>query len=176
MLSCSLLWRAALRLGMTVAFCTGSALAAGPANGSKNFDVPRSVPNYFSNESGPMIGGAAETQRGPLYSGQTAAVPAPAPAIAAAPMRARQHIAMAEPRGRFIRGRHDVPAYVHRAASRGWAPPHLAARGNSRVAHAAGRVATRTVSRTTVHTVSHTAAHTANRTTRVVSAHHRGRG
>jgi len=125
--------RIAFFLAATAALVAGPALAADTGNGSKNFNVPASVPNYFSNEAGPILGGAAESRRGELYAGQTAAMPSAA--VAVAPPRARQHMAMAEPRGRLIRGRggrlvaHHVTVHgrpVTRVAAHGSLPTHSA--------------------------------------------------
>ncbi|HTQ32532.1 MAG TPA: hypothetical protein VMI30_00075, partial [Stellaceae bacterium] len=107
-------WRVAVWFGIAAAFFAGSARALDSGAGSKNFNTPSGVPNYFSNEAGPMIGGAAETRRGELYSGQAPAAQAPvaapiarpaaASAVAVAPVpAARQHIAMAVPRGHSAR-------------------------------------------------------------------------
>jgi hypothetical protein len=167
MLMRSPIWRIAFCLTFAAALLSGPAFAAESRNGSKNFDVPTSVPNYFSNEAGPMIGGATETRRGPLYSSQSYAGAAQPVARAAtarvAPLPARQHIAMAEPRGRALRGRHAEAANVHRGASanihhavaHGRAPMHLAVRRRAehvRVVHAAhaGR-RTEHAARRTVH-------------------------
>jgi hypothetical protein len=135
---------------------TAPAFAQDTANGSKNFRVPPTVPNYFSNEAGPMMGGAAESRRGELYSGQAvAAAPAPAaPAVAAAAPRVREHVAMAEPRGRLIRGRRGTPVVARHVAVHGRAVARVAAHGSSHV-HA-------------VHAVS--------RAPHAVSTHRRARG
>lgn len=105
MLSRSNLRRIAALVGVMAALIAGSARAADTANGSKNFAAPTSVPNYFANEAGPMQGPASETRRGTLYMNQTYGTPTAAAAAAVAVPRVRQHIAMAEPRGRVIRGR-----------------------------------------------------------------------
>ncbi|HXO03746.1 MAG TPA: hypothetical protein VN900_16910 [Stellaceae bacterium] len=153
--------RIALLLGLTAGLLAGPARAADTGNGSKNFRVPNSVPNYFSNEAGPMMGPAAETRRGELYSNQTAQVPQAAPAVvAAAPVRARQHIAMAEPRGRAIRGGRAERVVAHHVAVHGRSVTRVVAHGSSRAhsTHVAAR--TRAVSKTT----------------RVSSTHRRARG
>jgi len=77
--------RIAFWLGVAVAVAGGPARAADTGNGSKNFHTPSSVPNYFSNEAGPMLGGPAESQRGQLYPSQTVGDPRPAEAVAAPP-------------------------------------------------------------------------------------------
>jgi hypothetical protein len=163
---------------MAAALFAGAALAADTSSGSKNFAVPTTVPNYFSNESGPMIGGAAETRRGELYSGQAQPVRPSAPVATAAPAQAttlatvtaatprqRQHIAMAEPRGRLVRGHYAAPALAHRIAAHGRMPAHVASRGGSHVTHVVSRV-------TTTHAAGRPATHAVSKTTRVTSAHH----
>src|SRR5579885_2666866 len=100
MLCRSHVWRSALFAGFAAAFLAAKAHAADTGNGSKNFRTPSNVPNYFSNEAGPMLGGAAESRRGELYMSQTYAIPrATQTAAAVEAPRPRQHVAMAEPRG-----------------------------------------------------------------------------
>ena len=150
-------WRIALWLSVAAVLVGAPARADDSGAGSKNFRPPATVPNYFSNEAGPMIGGPAESQRGPLYSGQAAASPAreTRSAAAARPPRGRQHIAMAEPRGHLLRGRHAASALSH----------HVALHNVSR-----GRVAAHSV-----HTAGKTT-HAASKATRISSAHRRARG
>jgi len=161
---------------LTAALGTGPALATDTGNGSKNFSVPSSVPNYFSNEAGPMLGPASETRRGELYPSQTAQVPQATAAVAAAPYRERRHIAMAEPRGRLIRGRRGAPIVAHHVAVHGRAVARVVAHGSSlraRSTHVA--VSRRTASTHTVsaHAVS---THAVSKTTRVSSTHRHARG
>jgi hypothetical protein len=146
--------RIALWLSVAALFAGGPALAADSGAGSKNFRPPPTVPNYFSNEAGPMVGGAAESQRGPLYSDQAASPARETRPAAAATPRARQHVAMAEPRGRLLHGRHAAPALSR----------HVALHSISRMRAAAH--STHTADKTT---------HAASKT-RVSSAHHRARG
>ena len=153
--------QSAIAVVLTVTLGTGPALATDTGNGSKNFSVPSSVPNYFSNEAGPMLGPAAETRRGELYSSQTAQVPQATATVAAAPYRERQHIAMAEPRGRVIRGRRGAPVVAHHVAVRGRTVTRVVAQGSSRA-------------RSTHVAVSST--HTVSKTTRVSSTHRHARG
>lgn len=127
------------------------ASAAETGNGSKNFRAPAAVPNFFANEAGPLLGGAAESRRGELYYGQAnpqqhqvAAIPA-VPRVAVAPSRGRE-VHSARRGGRVqvahaVHGRRDV----HRAVAHASVTRH-------------GPVAARA------------------RTTRVSSNHHRGRG
>jgi hypothetical protein len=152
--------RIALLVGLAAALVAGPALAADTGNGSKNFRVPNSVPNYFSNEAGPMMGPAAETRRGEIYANQTAQVPQAAPAVAAAPPRARQHVAMAEPRGQAIRGRRGASVVAHHVAVHGRSVTRVVAHGSSRAHSTHVAAKTRAVSKTT----------------RVSSSHRRARG
>jgi hypothetical protein len=130
------------------------AQAADTGNGSKNFRTPATVPNYFSNEAGPMIGGAAESQRGPLYSGQTASSPPPPvrepAAVAAASVRERQHIAMAVPHGRAVRGRRGAPVVARHVAVHGRVLSRAEAHGVSRGHSVQAARATHTVTKTRV--------------------------
>jgi hypothetical protein len=123
--------QSAIAVVLTAVLGTGPALAADTGNGSKNFSVPSSVPNYFSNEAGPMLGPAAETRRGELYSNQTAQAPQATAPVAAAPYRGRQHIAMAEPRGRVIRGRRGMPVVAHHVTVHGRTVTRVVAHGSS---------------------------------------------
>jgi hypothetical protein len=155
-------------LGLIAVLTAVQARAADTGNGSKNFTVPRTVPNYFSNEAGPMLGPTSETQRGPLYMNQTYGT---SQAAVAAP-RYRQHLAMAEPRGRLIRGRGGRVLAAHHVIVHGRAVTRVAAHGSAREHHA--YAATRT-------TYTGRAAHsgsgrTMSRSTRVSSSHHRARG
>jgi len=172
-------WRIGLWLGVAAALFGCPALAADTGNGSKNFNVPNSVPNYFSNEAGPMVGGAAESRRGALYSGQAPAAQPPRQTTAmtaAAPQpRPRQHLAMAEPRGRLIRGRRAAPGVTHRVAAHGRAPQRVVSRGGSHVTHVASRTTHIAANRAT-HTATRTAAHTASKATRAVNPRHHARG
>jgi hypothetical protein len=132
--------RIALWLGLAAAFFCMQARAADTSAGSRNFSAPTSVPNYFSNEAGPLRGPSSETQRGPLYMNQTYGTPQPAArTVAVVVPHGRQHIAMAEPRGRSIRGRvasgkRGRVVAAHRPAAHGrpiyHAVAHVAARGH----------------------------------------------
>src|SRR5262249_28118751 len=147
--------RTAIFIGLIAVFCATGAHANDTGNGSKNFRTPATVPNYFSNEAGPMLGGAAESRRGELYMSQTYAIPrAAAPAAAEAP-RPRQHLAMAEPRGRQIRGHGGGRVVAHHATVHGRTVSRVAAHGSTR-SHSSGRAA---------------AAHATTRTTTVHSSH-----
>jgi hypothetical protein len=164
MLLCSAFRRIAVVIGLAAALFVVQARAADTASGSKNFAVPASVPNYFSNESGPLQGPASETQRGTLYMNQTYGAQR-----AEVASRAPQHVAMAEPRGRYVHGRvaydrHGRPIAARYAAARGphgrpvyGAVAHVSARGH--VEHAVAR--------------SHAVAH---HPTQVSSVHRHARG
>ncbi|HXP05228.1 MAG TPA: hypothetical protein VN808_13990 [Stellaceae bacterium] len=131
-------------------------LLVGPAlaetgNGSKNFRVPASVPNYFSNEAGPMMGGPAESRRVDLY-----------PNPATAPRQLDTVTTSPVPRGRHVatgHGRMHLAAHMrggrHPVAARDHTRTHIAGRGGppSHAKHAG-----------------------ASHTTRVSSTHHRARG
>lgn len=96
-----------------LAACTGLLLAASmparavePAPGSKNFEPPGAVPNYFSNEAGPFRGGAgAETTYSSPGGNSGPAVVSPYPprrTAAAAPRRsAGRHAARGKSRTRL---------------------------------------------------------------------------
>lgn len=175
---CSRPRRITLVFGVIVAFVVGPACAAETGNGSKNFNVPTSVPNYFSNEAGPLQGPASEMRRGPLYSAGTAAeVPqASARTVAVVIPHSRQHIVMVVPRGRLVRGRvaydrrgHALASY--HAAAHGRPVSRVVARtaGRGHVAHVAASRGRFEHIAARPHTVVH-------RPTQVSSAHRHGRG
>ncbi len=167
-------WRIALLFGLAAAFIAHEVRAADTGAGSKNFNPPNSVPNYFSNEAGPLQGPASETRRGPLYMNQAYGA-SQAAAVVAAP-RSRQHLAMAVPRVRAIRGRvayerRGRAVAERRTETRGRAIHHVVAHGRPvyrAVAHAGrGGHVERVAAR--AHTIVH-------KTTQVSSAHRHGRG
>ena len=177
--------RIALLLGLAALFITAQARAAETGNGSKNFSVPTSVPNYFSNESGPLQGPVSETQRGALYMNQTYGTPR-ATAVARGP----EHVAMAEPRGRYAHGRVSYdrrgrPISARRAATRERPIYHAVAHGHpvyhAVVAH--GRPIYHAAAHASSHGhIEHVAAHShtarpvVHRPAQVTSAHRHGRG
>jgi hypothetical protein len=114
-------WALAIGAGV-VAACVGlPAGAVDPPPGSRNFTAPRSVPNYFSNESGSFNGGAGARPAAP--AGTVYAAPgAPAGGYAAAPRRyAGYQAGRAVARGRYrvARGRSGGRRYaVHAARGR----------------------------------------------------------
>lgn len=188
--------RIALLLGLAALFITAQARAAETGNGSKNFSVPTSVPNYFSNESGPLQGPVSETQRGALYMNQTYGTPG-ATAVARGP----EHVAMAEPRGRYAHGRVSYdrrgrPISARRVATRERPIYHAVAHGHpvyhAVVAHghpvyhavvAHGRPVYHAVAHASSHghiehvaARSHTARPVVHRPAQVTSAHRHGRG
>jgi hypothetical protein len=160
--------RQSVVLALIAALIAGPALAADTGNGSKNFSVPNSVPNYFSNEAGPMQGPASETRRGELYPSQVVGVPAATAVITQAP-RERQYVAMAEPRGRFIRGRRGEPVVARHVTVHGRSVTRVASHGSLRV-HTA-YVATRSG-----HATANRSVRTVSKTTRVSTLHHHARG
>lgn len=109
---------------------TLSASAQAPVAGTRNFEPPTSVPNYFSNEAGPFRGGAgAET----TYSSSGPALASPYPPVqtaAAVPRRtasrhatrANRHVRLAHAhsrsgrhaaRTRLAKAKHAVPRVAH---------------------------------------------------------------
>jgi hypothetical protein len=146
-------WPVALWLSVVVAFPGGSALAESTGNGSKNFRAPPSVPNYFSNEAGPMLGGPAESRRVDLYPNPAAAPRQVDSARTATPWPRTGHIAAGRGRVHIAAhtggGRHPV------TVTRGRTPTRVAARGGS---------------------PSHAKHSGPSHTTRVSSSHHRARG
>jgi len=140
----------ALWLSVMAVIVGGPALAE-TGNGSKNFRVPASVPNYFSNEAGPMMGGPAESRRVDLY-----------PNPATAPRQLDTVTTSPWPRSRQAATGHGR---MHLAAhTRGGRYP-VAARGRTRT-HIAGRGGP----------PSHAKHAGVSHTTRVSSTHHRARG
>ena len=162
--------RIGLLVGLTAALIAGSAGAADTGNGSKNFRAPTSVPNYFSNEAGPMLGPAVETQRGPLYMSQTYGTPQATEGTPVAAPQARQHIAMAQPRGKLVRGRRGARIYAHHVIVQGRPVARVAAHGSGR-AHT-----TYAARREAAHTARRAATHAVSKSTRVSSARHHARG
>jgi hypothetical protein len=194
MFMCSRTRQIALWLGVAVAFIAAPAHAADTGNGSKNFRVPTSVPNYFSNEAGPLLGPTSETQRGPLYAHGPAAPVAVAPRAVTSFVEGRpvirQQIAVADPHIRILRGRRGERIVAHHVAVRGRPVYRVVAHGGSE-RHVVHVAATR--GRPVFHAVAHGSSerhvvgvvarthevvrpsHAVSRTTRVSSAHHRGR-
>jgi hypothetical protein len=172
--------------GLAAIVAAGPAPAADTGNGSKNFSTPRSVPNYFSNEAGPMLGPAYETQRGPLYMSQTYGMPSQAAARVEAPVarveapvapRYRQRVAMAEPRGRVIRGRRGERVVARHVAVHGRSMTRLAAYGSSRGRSRPVHVASAHIASSHVAGLRAAGPHRSrSKTTRVSSSHRRARG
>jgi len=140
----------ALWLSVVAAVTSGPALAE-TGNGTKNFRAPATVPNYFSNEAGPMLGGPAESRRTDLYP-NPATAPRQLDTVTAPPSARGRHIATR-------RGRIHLAAHTrggrYPAVARSHTRTHVAARGGppSHVKHVV---------------TSHA--------TRVSSVHHRARG
>ena len=154
----SVSWAGRSGLGWAPFWLGVMVLFGGPAlgetgNGTKNFHAPPTVPNYFSNEAGPMIGGPAESRRVDLYPNPAAAPHQLDTATTSPWPRARHAVAAAHGRTRVAArtrdGRHPPPA------ARGRTHTQVAARGGppSRGKHAAP-----------------------TRTTHITNVHHRGRG
>lgn len=157
-------------LGLIGVLIAVQARAADTGNGSKNFTAPRTVPNFFSNEAGPMLGPASETQRGPLYMSQTYGTSQAAAQAAFPAPRYRPHVAMAEPRGRLIRGRGGRVVVAHHVIVHGRGVTRVVAHGSAR-AHRAYAVSRR------AHTThAGRVSHAASRSAHVGSSHRRARG
>lgn len=158
-----------LWLSLMAALFGPPALAADTGNGSKNFHAPAAVPNYFSNEAGPIIGGAAETRRGELYGAAAPAAGASRShvAVASVPQRAAR---VAAGRSR-TRGRHEAHSTRKSAA----AHPKLAAAHTKPRAHAAAHT-TANAHAAARATTRASASHATAKTTKVGSNHRRGRG
>ena len=132
-------------------------LVGGPAlgetgNGTKNFHAPPTVPNYFSNEAGPMIGGPAESRRVDLYP-NPAAAPRQLDAVTTSPWPRTRHAVTAHGRTRVAARTRD--GHLPLTAARGRTRAQVAARGGP---------------------PSHGRHTTTTRTTHVNNVHHRGRG
>src|SRR5258708_4166672 len=111
-----------------MAVLTSQPALAETGNGSKNFRVPASVPNYFSNEAGPMLGGPAESRRVDLYP-NPATAPRQLDTVTASPSPRSRHVATGHGRMHFAAyvrgGRHPVAVRGHtstRVAGRGGPP------------------------------------------------------
>jgi hypothetical protein len=146
-------WSVAFWLSVSVALAGVPALAADTGNGSKNFATPSSVPNFFSNEAGPMLGGAAESQRGQLYSSQTASLP-----------RQQETAPASRPETRPLAVAHGRS---HAASRKTADRRHVATRTRAN-GHVASHVASRQVD-------THSK-HAANKPTHVGSTHHQLHG
>jgi hypothetical protein len=148
--------RAVVWFGVFAVLASVPALAADTGNGSKNFRTPNTVPNYFSNEAGPLLGPTVETQRGPIYPSQTPSQPPPP--VPTAAFRGREHLAIAVPH--LTRGRHAPQLYAHHVAIHGRIRGPVVAHGGARGHLVHNALVTRPVSKAT----------------RVNTAHHHARG
>ena len=83
-------WIVAAGLAIAAAAAVPSAVAEPPA-GSRNFTPPAVVPNYFSNESGPVLGTPAVRPAEPAPA-PAAAAPAPPPPMAVERPPERRHV------------------------------------------------------------------------------------
>jgi hypothetical protein len=140
-------WGVAVWFSVIAAFAGVPALAADAPNGSRNFRPPPTVPNYFSNEAGPILGGQAETRRGELYPDPNRPPP---PTLPGPERRGRTHFAT------VIHGRVHYVAPPHHGGPVG--PRHFVA-GPKVTPHAAGHVTPHVVSHVAVHVAPHAAAH-----------------
>jgi hypothetical protein len=140
-------WGVAVWFSVIAAFAGFPALAADAPNGSRNFRPPPTVPNYFSNEAGPILGGQAETRRGELYPDPNrpapAALPGPArrgPTHFATVMHGRVHYVVPPHRGGPAAGyRHFAAGPKVTPHGAGHVTPHV-------MSHVAVRVAPHIVS------------------------------
>jgi hypothetical protein len=140
-------WGAVAWLSIIAVLAGVPALAADAPNGSRNFRPPPTVPNYFSNEAGPMLGGPAETRRGELYPDPNRPPP---PTLPSPARRGPTHVAT------VIHGRVHYVAPPHRVGP--VAGRHFVA--GPRVApHVAGHMTPRIVSHVAVHVAPRVAAH-----------------
>jgi hypothetical protein len=133
--------------GIALSLCVIVALAAAPAaamdktSGSRNFTPPASVPNYFSNESGPMLGGRADS-RVVDPPNVSAVVPPPPQSLRAAtvspaatsPRMPSSRSAKGHGRVRQASAHHGRSSRQHVVGAHGKARTHVA---SARSAHAA---------------------------------------
>ena len=87
-------WVVAAALATAAAVAVPSAGVTEPPPGSRNFNPPAAVPNYFSNESGPVLGTPAARPSQPAPA-PVAAVPASAPRpqpVVASGRKAERHV------------------------------------------------------------------------------------
>jgi hypothetical protein len=107
--------------GCAVVFLASANLPARaqvPMEGSRNFQAPSSVPNYFSNEAGPFRGGAgAETTYSspPPIQQPMVVSPSPSARVAAAPSRGTQrHVTRAKARTKLAQARARTKRHAER--------------------------------------------------------------
>ena len=128
----------AVCLSAMTALAVAPALAGGNTAGSKNFSPPASAPNYFANESGPTIGGKADSRVVDPPS-VSAIVPPPPQSLRAAAayvvVPARHAAAKTHGRVHHASARHGRSAGRH-VAVRGRRHSHVAA---ARSAHAVAK-------------------------------------
>ena len=129
-------WVVAAGLTLAAAAAIPSSAIAEPPAGSRNFSPPAAVPNYFSNESGPILGtpAARPPQPAPV---PVIAVPAPAPRqVVAVERKAERHSA------KTAKSRDQ--SRTTQAKTRAADKPKTAVAGSIRNARAAGRVVAKT--------------------------------
>ena len=123
-------WARALCVALAVMLAAPAAGAIEPPSGSKNFTPPGSVPDYFSNESGPFRG-AGGAVAAPPSAAPVVAAPAPHPAVAARRHVRRHLVSAAKARGhrRLVGRRAAVHGHaIHNLRARAGKPPHALAR------------------------------------------------
>jgi hypothetical protein len=128
-------WAISAGLTLAAAIAVPSGAIAEPPPGSRNFSPPAAVPNYFSNESGPILGtpAARPPQPAPV---PVVAIPAPAPRhVVAFERKAERHSA------KTAKSR-DQSRTAH-AKTRAGDKRKTAAAGPARNAKASARVAAR---------------------------------
>jgi hypothetical protein len=125
-------WLIAAGLTLAAAIAVPSGAVAEPPPGSRNFSPPAAVPNYFSNESGPILGtpAARPPQPAPV---PVIAVPAPAPRrVVAVERKAERHSA------KTAKSRDQ--SRTAQAKTRAADKPKIAVAGSGRNARVTGRV------------------------------------
>ena len=130
-------WVVAAALATAAAAAVPSAGVAEPPPGSRNFNPPAAVPNYFSNESGPILGTPAARASQPAPA-PVAAAPAPVPRpqpVVASGRNAERHVRKTAK----SRDRSRAAQVKTGAADK----PKTAAAGSARNAKATVKVATR---------------------------------
>jgi len=126
-------WAIAAGLALAAAIAVPSGAIAEPPPGSRNFNPPAAVPNYFSNESGPILGtpAARPPQPAPV---PVIAAPAPAPRrVVVFERRAERHSAAKTAKSRD-------QSRTAQAKTRATDKRKTAVAGSATNARAAGRV------------------------------------
>jgi len=96
----------AVWFGVAVALASAPARAAGPPVGAKNFSPPPTTPDHFSNETGPMLGGTADSRKDDPVTRPTVAAPSQYGSSVAVARHGRvRHVATVRGRVRFAQAR-----------------------------------------------------------------------